>query len=166
MNKAIFLDRDGVVNIERGEYTWRIEDFSITIGLIDLLKWGKDRGYLLIIISNQGGIGKGVYTIADVEKAHSYLKSILAAHNIQLTDIYYCPHHPNTGKCFCRKPEPVMLEKAIARYNIDISKSVFIGDGERDIEAGKRAGLNTLLIKPNDDLNNYLGVLEKLENLV
>jgi D-glycero-D-manno-heptose 1,7-bisphosphate phosphatase len=163
MNKAIFLDRDGVVNIERGEYTWRIEDFSITVGLIDLLQWGKSKGYLLIVISNQGGVGKGVYTMEDVEKVHNYLRSILAEKDIQLTDIYYCPHHPNAGKCFCRKPESIMLEKAIARYDVDIDKSFFIGDSQRDIEAGKKVGLNTILVKPNDDLNNYRAELEKLE---
>lgn len=160
MNKVIFLDRDGVVNVERGEYTWRIEDFKLTVGLIDFLKEVNKRGYLVIIISNQGGVGKGVYTMADVEKAHQYLKDELKKSNLELTDIYYCPHHPATGKCLCRKPEPIMLEKAIARYNVDIKKSYLIGDTERDIEAGKRAGLQTIKVNPNDDLTQYLYLLK------
>ena len=166
MNKAIFLDRDGVVNVERGEYTWRIEDFRLTVGLIDFLKVIQEKGYLTIIISNQGGVGKGVYTMEDVEKAHQYLKDQLVKHNITLTDIYYCPHHPNSGKCFCRKPEPIMLEKAIARYNVDVSKSVFIGDSQRDVEAGNKTGLHTLLVKPNANLCDYLPEITKLEQLV
>ncbi|HEY4785372.1 MAG TPA: HAD family hydrolase [Bacteroidales bacterium] len=157
MNKAIFLDRDGVVNVERGEYTWRIEDFKLTIGLIDFIKAVQKQGFLVIVISNQGGIGKGVYTMDDVEKAHRYLQDELKKENIELTDIYYCPHHPKAGKCLCRKPESIMLEKAIARYQVDIKNSYFIGDTERDIEAGNRVGLTTIKINPNDNLNAYIG---------
>lgn len=160
MNKAIFLDRDGVVNVERGEYTWRLEDFKLTVGLINFLKEVNKRGYLTIIISNQGGIGKGVYTHADVEKAHQYLKDELKKNNLELTDIYYCPHHPATGRCLCRKPESIMLEKAIARYDVDIEKSYFIGDTARDIEAGNRTGLKTIKVNPNDDLTQYLHQIE------
>ena len=120
MNKAIFLDRDGVVNIERGEYTWKVEDFELTVGLVGFIKVVKQKGFLVIIISNQGGVGKGLCSIDDVEKAHQYLREELAKENLQLTDIYYCPHHPKTGKCLCRKPESVMLEKAIAKYQIDV----------------------------------------------
>lgn len=156
MNKAILLDRDGVVNIERGEYTWRVEDFKVTIGLVDFLKWAQEQGYLLIIVSNQGGIGKGVYTHNDVIKAHNHLKEILKENSVELTDIYYCPHHPNSGKCLCRKPESLMLEKVIARYKLDINRTVFIGDSPRDVEAGQRAGVKTVLIKPNDNLCDYL----------
>jgi D-glycero-D-manno-heptose 1,7-bisphosphate phosphatase len=161
MTKAIFLDRDGVVNVERGEYTWRVEDFMLTVGLIDFLQWGKNNDFLLIVISNQGGIGKGIYTRDDVEKAHQYLKAQLAEKNIFLTDIFYCPHHPNTGKCLCRKPEPVLLEKAIAYYQVDVSKSIFIGDSQRDVEAGIKVGLHTILIKPNENLCNYLDEVQR-----
>jgi D-glycero-D-manno-heptose 1,7-bisphosphate phosphatase len=162
MNKVLFLDRDGVVNVERGEYTWRIEDFSLTEGLIELMKWGQQKGFQFIIISNQGCIGKGVCSQEDVEKAHAYLLEQLAKHNLYLKDLYYCPHHPNSGKCLCRKPESIMLEKAIARYDVDIAKSVFIGDTQRDMEAGKNAGLSTILVKPNDDLMKYVAEIERL----
>ena len=161
MNKAIFLDRDGVVNVERGEYTWKIEDFQLTVGLVDFLKFVQSKGFLTIIISNQGGVGKGLYTLEDVENAHNFLKEELKKQDIVLTDIYYCPHHPNTGKCFCRKPEPIMLEKAIARYKVDVTRSVFIGDSSRDVEAGKKTGLETILVKPNENICNYLSEIEK-----
>ena len=156
MNKVVFLDRDGVVNVERGEYTWKIEDFQLTVGLIGFLKEVQKKGYLTIMISNQGCIGKGVCTQDDVERAHRFMKDELKRADIELTDIYYCPHHPNSGKCFCRKPESIMLEKAIARYQADMSKSYFIGDTERDIEAGNRVGVQTIKINPNDDLTHYL----------
>ena len=162
MNKAIFLDRDGVVNKERGEYTWRVEDFIINDGLAEFISHFQQKGFLVIIISNQGGIGKGVYTHEDVIKAHTYLQEELKKKDITLTDIYYCPHHPNTGKCLCRKPEPIMLEKAIARYNVDITSSIFIGDSKRDVEAGALVGLHTFLIKPNNNLMQHLQEIEKM----
>jgi D-glycero-D-manno-heptose 1,7-bisphosphate phosphatase len=160
MNKVVFLDRDGVVNVERGEYTWRLEDFKLTVGLIPFIRAVQAKGYLVMIISNQGGIGKGVYTFADVEKAHQYLKDCLAAAKLTITDIYYCPHHPNAGKCLCRKPESIMLEKAIARYMVDAPNSYFIGDSSRDVEAGNRVGVHTIKVNPNDDLCNYLSLIE------
>jgi D-glycero-D-manno-heptose 1,7-bisphosphate phosphatase len=156
MNKVVFLDRDGVVNVERGEYTWKIEDFSLTVGLIDFLKVVIQKGYLVIIISNQGGVGKGLFSKEDVEKAHQYLHDQLKKANLYLTDIYYCPHHPNSGNCLCRKPESIMLEKAIARYDADITKSFFIGDRPRDVETGQKAGVKTILIESNENLCNYL----------
>ena len=159
MNKAVFLDRDGVVNVERGEYTWRIEDFKLTVGLVGFIREVQQKGFLVIVISNQGGVGKGVYTLEDVEKAHQFLKDELAKENIALTDIYYCPHHPNAGKCLCRKPEPIMLEKAIARYKVHVSKSYFVGDSQRDVEAGKKVQLHTILVKSNDDLRDYLDLI-------
>jgi len=158
-NKAIFLDRDGVVNIERGEYTWRIEDFKLTAGLVGFLRKVQRKGYLMIIISNQGEIVKGVYTHGDVEKVHQHLNKLLAEEDIYLTDIYYCPHHPDQGKCLCRKPQSVLLEKAIARYHVDVEKSYFIGDSQRDAEAGKKVHLQTILIISNQDLRASLDLI-------
>lgn len=166
MNKVIFLDRDGVVNKERGEYTWRVEDFIINDGLAEFISHFQQKGFFIIIVSNQGGIGKGVYTHHDVTKAHSYLQEELRKKGITLTDIYYCPHHPNTGKCLCRKPEPIMLEKAIARYDVDVTESIFIGDSKRDVEAGSLVGLHTFLIKPNENLMDHLQEIEKLIGLI
>lgn len=159
MSKVVFLDRDGVINVERGEYTWRIEDFKLTVGLVPFLERVKEKGYQVIVISNQGCIGKGVCTMEDVERAHQYLKVELEKHQIKLDDIYYCPHHPNTGKCLCRKPEPILLEKAIARFGVDAGQSYFIGDTQRDIDAGQKVGVTTILVKPNEDLTKYLHLI-------
>ncbi len=156
MSKVIFLDRDGVVNEERGDYTWRIEDFRLTIGLKRFIRLVQVKGFEIIIISNQGGIEKGIYTLEDVEKVHQFLKDELAKENLYLTDIYYCPHHPNSGKCLCRKPGSIMLEKAIACYAVDVTESYFIGDSNRDVEAGERVGLTCIKVTANDNLCDYL----------
>src|SRR6185436_20661648 len=135
MNKAVFLDRDGVVNVERGEYTWLLEDFKLNDGLIEALKIFLEKKYQLIIISNQGGIAKGLYKKEEVEYLHLHLVRILKNQGIELVEIYYCPHHPDFGECICRKPDSLLLEKAIARFHIRASESYFIGDTDRDVEA-------------------------------
>jgi D-glycero-D-manno-heptose 1,7-bisphosphate phosphatase len=154
MNKAIFLDRDGVINKERGEYTWQLSDFEFNDGLFEALS--KLKNFLFIIITNQGGIAKGIYNHYDVEKTNTLIINSFAKNNLKLTDIFYCPHHSDYGKCLCRKPNSLMLEKAIARYNIDVKSSYFIGDTQRDIDAGKKVGLNTIKINPNDNLLKYI----------
>ncbi|HEX3008569.1 MAG TPA: HAD family hydrolase [Bacteroidales bacterium] len=159
-NKAVFLDRDGVINRERGEYTWRKEDFTINEGVFEFLSYAQKKGYLLIIISNQGGIQRGKYSLKDVEIVHQYLKDELSKHGIHLSDIYICPHHDKTERCFCRKPQPIMLEKAIARFKIDVNQSFFFGDSKRDMEAGNSVGVKSILIEPNTSLLNHLSVLD------
>jgi D-glycero-D-manno-heptose 1,7-bisphosphate phosphatase len=152
MNKAVLLDRDGVINRERDDYTYRIEDFIILPDVVPALKVLQEKGYILIIISNQGGIGKGVFTIPDVEKMHGHLLEYLIKNGIYIKEIYYCPHHPDSGNCICRKPDSEMVEKALARFDIDRDKSYFIGDKERDVLAGKKVGVKGILIKSNTSL--------------
>lgn len=156
MKKAVFLDRDGVINRERGDYTWRWEDFEILPGLIEGLKFLQDKDYLLIVITNQAGIAKGLYTKDDVELLHKRLKQQLNGGGIELTEIYYCPHHNEFGKCLCRKPNSLLLEKAIARFDIDTKNSVFIGDKPRDIKAGESAGVKGILVKANSNFQEIL----------
>jgi len=156
MNKAVFFDRDGVINFERGEYTYLPEDFLINEGVIPLLKKLQEHDFLLIIVSNQGGISKELYTKEQVEKVHQYLADELKKHEIQLTEIYYCPHHAAFENCLCRKPKSLMLEKAIARFDIDIHPSYMIGDSERDITAAEKVGLNTIKIEPNENIEKYV----------
>ena len=111
MNKAVFLDRDGVLIRERGEYNYLPEHFIINEGVIEALKFLQSRNFLLIVVSNQSGVAKGVYTIDDVEQIHKKLQNIFEENGITLSEIYYCPHHPDSGLCLCRKPLPQMLEK-------------------------------------------------------
>jgi D-glycero-D-manno-heptose 1,7-bisphosphate phosphatase len=156
MNKVIFLDRDGVINNEPGEYTYKVEEFKIVEGLFDALLILKNKGYQFIVITNQGGISKGIYTHFDVEAVHNYMIECFKNSNIDLLDIYYCPHHNVNEKCICRKPDSLMLEKAIARYDIDKSKSYFIGDSKRDVLAANKAGITGIQTISNDSLHNYI----------
>ncbi len=159
MNKAVFLDRDGVINFERG-YTHRLEDFVILPDLIEVLQILKQKGYLLIVISNQSGIAKGLYLQKETEILHTYLKDELRKKNVVLDEIYYCVHHPDVGRCICRKPDSLFVEKALARFNIDASKSYFIGDKERDTESGEKAGVKGILIEANISLKTILNQIE------
>ncbi len=160
MNKAVFLDRDGVINIERGDYTWRIEDFKFNESIFEFLKALQKKGYLFIIITNQGGISKKLFTHNDVIKLHEFMLNKFSDNDINITDLYYCPHHSNIEKCLCRKPNSLMLEKAIARYNIDIKQSYFIGDSRRDFLAGEKAGVKAIQVKKNSDLNEILQTIK------
>ena len=160
MNKAIFLDRDGVINKEIG-YVFRTEDFVLTDDIIPSLKKFRDAGFLFIVITNQSGIAKELYTYEDVSKVHAHMLGLLNEHGISIAEIYYCPHHPDVESCICRKPDSGMIEKAIARFNIDASKSYFIGDKERDIQAAEKAGLKAFLIESDSPIN---GIAEKIIN--
>lgn len=157
MNKAIFLDRDGtIINSRDHYYIWRKEELQLNPGVIETLSRLKARGYLLIVISNQGGISKGAYGMKDVEEFHLHLRQMLRKEGVSLDEIYYCPHHPGVETCLCRKPQPLMILKALARFNIDPSSSWMIGDADRDVEAGLAAGLRTIRINPNGDLREVL----------
>lgn len=158
MNKAIILDRDGVINRERG-YTWRIEDFELTEGVIPFLQAARDKGYIFVVVTNQGGIAKGEYSREDVERVHEYMRELLRSGGIELAEIYYCPHYYKLERCLCRKPGTLMIEKAIARFRIDVAHSFFIGDHERDQEAGNAAGIPFIKIEPNEDLMHYVEIL-------
>jgi len=159
LNKAIFLDRDGVINFERG-YTHRLEDFVLLPDMLEVLKQLQQRGYLLIIVSNQSGIGKGLYTQANVETIHSHLLTEFVKNNIKISEVYYCVHHPDTSMCICRKPDSLFVEKALARFTIDPARSYFVGDKERDVEAGEKAGVKGILIEANSSLKNILHLIQ------
>lgn len=139
MNKAIFLDRDGTINVDK-EYLSKIEDFEYLPGVIDGLKILQDVGYKLIIITNQSGIARGYYTEEDFLKLNNWMVQDLRGRGIEISKVYYCPHHPE-GKiekyridCDCRKPKLGMYQRAIKDFDIDISESWTIGDKIRDSE--------------------------------
>lgn len=156
MRKVIFLDRDGVINVERGEYTFSVEDFVFVEGLFSALNKLQQNGFEFLVITNQGGISKGIYTHQDVQRLNNLLKAAFKKHQLELLDIYYCPHHNDEEKCICRKPDSLLLEKAIAKYSIDVSNSYFIGDSDRDIEAAKKISVKGIKVNKNDNLNVYL----------
>jgi D-glycero-D-manno-heptose 1,7-bisphosphate phosphatase len=158
--KAIFLDRDGVINNPGGNYyVYQIENFVINEGIIEFIKEVKNRGYLVIVISNQGGIAKKYYSQDDVERLHEHMRNVFAKENVHVDEIYYCPHHTDIENCLCRKPDSQMLEKAMARYSINAADSFFFGDKDTDKMAGDKAGVNAIQINENENLNNYLHLL-------
>lgn len=155
--KAVFLDRDGVINSNEGRYyIWEKEELEINPGVFKTLKALKERGFLLIVITNQGGISKGQYSREDVEALHRHLNSLLGKEGSAVDEFYYCPHHNDHENCLCRKPQPLMIQKAMARYGINARQSWMIGDSQRDVEAGKAAGLRTILVESNSKLEEIL----------
>jgi len=141
MNKAVFLDRDGVVNVEKN-YVYKIEDFEFMPGIFDLCKKYQQEGYLLFIITNQAGIVRGYYTEEQFLTLTDWMIKQFEERGILITKVYFCPHHPDfTGECECRKPNPGMILQAAKEFDIDLSESILVGDKESDIEAGKRAGI-------------------------
>lgn len=157
MNKAIFLDRDGVLNHpKKNHYVYRREDFELNIGVVEALRTWQERGFMLIVITNQGGVSKGAYSREDVEDVHRYMVELLENVGIEITEVYYCPHHPKLEQCLCRKPQGLMIEKGLARFDIDPEISWFIGDKKSDEEAGENAGVQTLRIRRNRDLRKIV----------
>ena len=162
MTKAIFLDRDGVINKEIG-YVYRVEDFILTDDIIPSLKKLQEAGFIFIVVTNQSGIAKELYTHEDVAKVHAHMLKLLTENGIKISEIYYCPHHSDVEPCICRKPDSGMFEKAIARFNIDISKSFLIGDKERDIQAGEKAGVKSILIEADSPI---MGIAEGIISVI
>lgn len=154
MNKAIFLDRDGVLNHEIYDYITRMEDFEILEYQIAPLKRLYDEGYLLIVITNQGGIAQKRYTEETLAEMHKALAESFNKQGAAIKHAYYCPHHPTVSEvCNCRKPKSGMLLEAIATYNIDPALSVMIGDKERDVAAANGAGVRGILIAPDEQID-------------
>lgn len=155
MRKAVFLDRDGVINDGTLYYTWKIEDFKLNPTVIESLALLKQHGWLLIVVTNQGGIAKGQYTEADVNAVHEYMQSLLRPHNATVDAVYFCPHHSDIAPCSCRKPGTLMLEQAIERFGIDVSQSFLIGDSGRDIEAAQAMNIHGIKTNKNEPILPY-----------
>ena len=150
--KCVFLDRDGVLNRERGEYTYKLDEFEVLPGVPEALRLLKQNGYLLIVVTNQGGIAKKLYSKADVIACHSKLQDSCDS----LVDaIYYAPGHPNFSESLSRKPDSLMLERAMAKYNIDPAQSWMVGDSLRDIEAAEKVGVRSILVGDKYNAGTY-----------
>lgn len=161
-NKAIFLDRDGVLNKELYDYICKVEDFTVLEYQIPVLKKFHDEGYLLVVITNQGGIAQKRYTEQELGLMHHILKQSFVKGGAEITAVYYCPHHPTVGgECKCRKPLPGMILDAIDMFDIDPTQSVMIGDKPRDVEAANAAGVKGILIAPDEQI-----VYEKVKEVL
>lgn len=141
MKKALFLDRDGVINIELN-YLYKIEDFKFIDGIFELCRHYQNLGYIIIVVTNQSGIARNYYNESDFEKLTAWMIDEFAKDGIKITKVYHCPHHPDiSGECSCRKPEPGMILQAQKEFDIDLKSSILVGDKERDIEAAMEAGI-------------------------
>ena len=156
MNKAVFLDRDGVINHDPGDYTYNLSEFKLNDGIVENLKKLYNNGFLIILITNQGGISKKIYTHQNGEEIHRYFKNELKKAGVELAEIYYCPHHSINEECICRKPSPLMIQKAMARFDIDPAKSFMIGDKDRDVASAEAAGVKGIKVEINSNIKQYV----------
>ena len=141
MNRALFLDRDGVINVEKN-YVYKIEDFEFIKPIFAVCKKYQNQGFKIFVITNQAGIARGYYTVDDYLYLTDWMETEFGKRGIVITKTYFCPHHPNfSGPCSCRKPKPGMLLQAKDEFDLDLEKSILIGDKQSDIDAGINAGV-------------------------
>ncbi|MFD2166040.1 D-glycero-beta-D-manno-heptose 1,7-bisphosphate 7-phosphatase [Thalassotalea euphylliae] len=163
MKRALFLDRDGIINVDFG-YVHQIKDFEFVDGIFDVCRYALDMGYEIYVITNQAGIARGYYTEDDFLQLTEWMKIEFARRDIQISGVYYCPHHPEKGDneyvitCDCRKPAPGMILKAAKEHGISLGHSAFIGDKVSDMKAAEAAGIhNKILVASQyqDDENTH-----------
>lgn len=152
MQKAIFLDRDGVINIEKN-YLYKVEDFEFVDGVFNSLKYLQDLGYKLFIITNQSGIGRGYYSLEDFNVLTSWMLNKFKENSIEILQVELCPHGPDDG-CECRKPKIGMINNILKNHDIDLEKSWLIGDKNSDIKCAQNANIkNSIQVKSGHDFN-------------
>ncbi len=146
LSRALFLDRDGIINEDK-HYVKKIEDIVFIEGILKLVKYFKDRGFLVLVVTNQSGIAQGLITLKELNDVHEYIKSFFSKNFLAIDDIFFCPHHPKfSGMCLCRKPQPGMIIKAQKKYGLDLTQSVLFGDRITDIQAAKTAGVGLKIL--------------------
>jgi D-glycero-D-manno-heptose 1,7-bisphosphate phosphatase len=152
-NKCVFLDRDGVLNADEQYYTYRLEDVVVLDGVAEALKKLKEAGFLLIVVTNQAGIAKRQYGPAEVRAVYEMIQEETGS---LLDDLYFSPHHPeHSSRSLRRKPDSLMMERAMAKHTIDPSQSWMIGDKVSDMQAGHKAGLQTIFIGQKEAEGTY-----------
>ena len=160
-NKALFLDRDGVINEDAG-YVCEIKDFKFIDGIFDALREFAKAGYKLFVVTNQSGIGRGYYTQEQFDALNKFMLESFKKEQIFITKVYFCPHAPEQ-KCTCRKPNPKMILDACKEFEIDLENSLMIGDKPSDVEAGKRAGVGKNFLLDGINFKYVRDVLNKLK---
>ena len=150
-NKAVFLDRDGTINVDK-HYLYKIEEFEFLSGAVEGMRALQEAGYLLIIVTNQSGIGRGYYTEEAFHTLNQWMIETLERQGVHITAVYYCPHLPDAAlpeyrqECSCRKPKLGMYYQAAKEWNIDFTKSIAIGDNLRDCAICQAEGCRGILI--------------------
>ncbi len=151
LRRAVFLDRDGTINVEK-DYLHRVEDFEFIPGAPEAISHLNDAGFVVLVVSNQAGIARGYFEPRAVEALHEHLQSELVYFGAHIDGFYFCPHHPTEGQgeyrqeCDCRKGKPGLLLQAAEEHGIDLAQSYMVGDKASDIEAGVAAGCTPLLV--------------------
>ena len=164
-NKALFLDRDGVINHDTG-YVHSVRDFKFIDGIFNLCKIAISKRYLIIVITNQSGIGRGLYTLNDFNHLTNWMCDEFAQNDILITKVYHSPYHPIYGlgeykkDHYTRKPRPGMVRIATKEYSLNLSQSILIGDKHSDIQAGQKAGIKTNILFNR----NYVSTFKNDEN--
>ncbi len=163
MKRAVFLDRDGTINLEK-DYLYQIKDLEFVPGAPEAIRLLNKAGIMVVVVTNQSGVARGYYTEDDVEKLHRHIALELELSGAHVDAWLYCPHHPSgrgsySLPCSCRKPLPGMLQEAARLYDIDLDNSIMIGDKRADIEAGEAAGCRTVLVRTGygADEEQYVG---------
>lgn len=160
MNKALFLDRDGIINVDHG-YVYKIEEFEFMPNIFELCKIANDKGYLIVVITNQSGIGRGRYSENDFHILSKWMVEQFLKQGIKIAEVFYCPHHPEKAfnhylkQCNCRKPAPGLINQAVKKYNIDVNNSIFIGDKPSDMHAAQAGNIKTKVFFSENIHENY-----------
>lgn len=150
--KAFFFDRDGTLNVDK-DYLYKIEDFEWLADAPQAIRWANERGFLVIVITNQSGVARGYFSEDDVHRLHEWMNEDLARFDAHIDAFYYCPHLPNGSvptyakECDCRKPKSGLIDQACADFNIDCDESLMIGDKPRDVECAEAAGVRGVLYR-------------------
>lgn len=158
--KAIFLDRDGVLNKNKDDYVKNISELEIFPFISESIKKLQSAGFKIIVITNQSAINRGLMSQKHLEEIHKKIQSLLIQHNTKIDSFYYCPHTP-TENCSCRKPKTGLLQKAIDDFSIDVEHSWFIGDNDSDILAGHSIGCKTIKVNADINLENAVELILK-----
>lgn len=148
MNKCLFLDRDGVINRDYVDYAYTLDRFHILPGVREAVSLIKEAGYLIVVVTNQSGIAKGVFTRSQMQQCHEYMQRELKG---AIERIYYAPTHPVYTESLSRKPGSLMFERAIARFDIDVSRSWMVGDKKTDMIPARKVGVRTIQVGGHDD---------------
>lgn len=152
--KLVVLDRDGVINEDRADYVKSIEEWVTVPGSAEAIAKLNREGWKVVVMTNQSGIGKGIYTHQTLKNIHDHMESLLASYDAHIEKIYYCPHHPDEG-CLCRKPLPGMLHQIAADFSINEKETYVVGDAIRDIEAALSAGFKAILVETGKGKQTY-----------
>lgn len=150
--KAVFLDRDGTINVEK-DYLYQPEDFEFIPGAPEAIRRLREAGFLVLVVSNQSGVARGYFSLDAVEHLHRHMQQLLVHQGTKVDGFYVCPHHPTEGQgdfrkdCDCRKGQPGLLLRAACEHGVDLERSFMVGDKRADLEAGRAAGCRALLVR-------------------